>query len=140
MKLTVLETEKCVGCQMCMFACSRRQDVAGLSRTCLGVRSIGGMERGFSVIVCRACYDPPCARVCPTQALVKRANGGVTLDEARCIGCGHCREACLIGAIFWDDEINKPMICIHCGYCVHYCPHGVLGMKKQKEAVPHARK
>jgi ferredoxin len=22
--------------------------------------------------------------------------------------------------------INKPMICIHCGYCAQFCPHGVL--------------
>jgi ferredoxin len=32
----------------------------------------------------------------------------------------------LIGAVFWDEEINKPMICIHCGYCTKFCPHGVL--------------
>ncbi len=133
MRLAVLETEKCVGCQSCMFACSRRQDEGGLSKTCIGVRSIGGMERGFTVVVCRACEDPPCARVCPTDALVLRPGGGVTLDMERCIGCGHCREACLIGAVYWDDEINKPMICVHCGFCIRFCPHGVLGLQKRKE-------
>jgi len=133
MKLVVLETEKCVGCQLCMFACCRRQNEAGLAKSCIGVRSIGGMERGFTVIVCRACEDPPCARVCPTNALKLREGGGVSLDMEKCIGCGRCADACLSGAIFWDDETEKPMICIHCGYCVTYCPHGVLGMDKKGE-------
>jgi len=136
-RLAVLDTEKCVGCQSCMFACSRQQGEPGLSRTCIGVKSIGGMERGFIVVVCRACDDPPCARVCPTGALTTRNSGGIRLDEAKCIGCGHCRDACIIGAIFWDDEINKPMICLHCGFCVKFCPHGVLGTER-KEATGHA--
>jgi len=131
MRLAVLETEKCVGCQSCMFACARRQGGVGVSKSCIAVRSIGGMERGFTVIVCRACEDPPCAKVCPTRALDVRKEGGVKLLMDRCIGCGYCRDACLIGAIQWDTYLNKPMICIHCGYCVKYCPHGVLGMQKK---------
>jgi len=27
------------------------------------------MERGFKVIVCRACKNPPCAKVCPHGVL-----------------------------------------------------------------------
>ena len=126
MKLSVVDTERCIGCQCCMFACARRQNEAGLSGTCIEVRSAGGMERGFIVVVCRACADPPCAKVCPTNALMPWKDGGVRLDMAKCIGCGHCVSACLIGAVYWDDEANKPMICIHCGYCSRYCPHDVL--------------
>jgi len=132
-RLAVLETEKCVGCQSCMFACSRRVGEAGLARSCIGVRSIGGMERGFSVVVCRACSDPPCAKVCPTGALVPReGGGGVRVLADKCIGCGHCQKACIIGAVYWNDETNKPMICLHCGYCVDFCPYGVLGMQKRE--------
>ncbi|MGA1863972.1 MAG: hypothetical protein ACMUHX_02805 [bacterium] len=72
MRLAAFDSEKCVGCQNCMFACSRRHDEAGLAKTCIGVRSAGGMERGFMVIVCRACNDPPCAKVCPVDALSLR--------------------------------------------------------------------
>jgi len=132
MRLEVIDTERCVGCQSCMFACTRRQGEGGLSKTCIGVRSIGGMERGFKVIVCRACEDPPCARVCPTEALVPRTGGGVCLDPAKCTGCGNCRDACILGAVFWDDENNKPMICVHCGYCAQFCPHKVLELEKGK--------
>jgi anaerobic carbon-monoxide dehydrogenase iron sulfur subunit len=132
LRLIVADAERCIGCQTCMFACARRQDDAGLALSCLGVRSVGGMERGFTVVVCRACPDPPCLKVCPTGALTARKGGGVRLDTSLCIGCGHCREACLIGAIFWDDETNKPMVCAHCGYCVRFCPHGVLKIEKEK--------
>jgi len=136
MRLSVLDPEKCVGCQCCMFACARKEE-PGLARACIGIRSIGGMERGFMVIVCRACDDPPCVRVCPTGALTAKQGGGVRLDSELCIGCGHCREACIIGAVFWDDEINKPMICNQCGVCAQFCPHGVLKLEKG-EAIQNA--
>jgi len=132
MRLAVVDTERCVGCQSCMFACARQQGIAGLSKTCIMVRSVGGMERGFIVVVCRACEDPSCMKVCPTGALQLRESGGVRLDVFKCIGCGNCRDACPIGAIFWDDETGKPMICIHCGYCTRFCPHGVLKLEKEK--------
>ena len=130
MRLAVVDTERCVGCQCCMFACSRRQGEAGLAKTCIGVRSVGGMERGFIVLVCRACDAPPCEKVCPTGALKPREGGGVRFDGDLCTGCGHCRDACPLGAVFWNDEIGKPMICTYCGYCADYCPHGVLEWEK----------
>ena len=129
-RLGVKDVERCVGCQLCMFACARRYGFAGLERSAILVRSVGGVERGFSVIVCRACRDPPCARVCPENALVLRDGGGVVLVPKRCTGCGHCREACIIGAVLWDHESNKPIICVHCGYCVDFCPHGVLAVEE----------
>ena len=131
MRLSIVDIERCVGCQSCMFACSRRFGEGGLNRSCIGIRSIGGMEHGFTVVVCRACDDPPCARVCPTDALVPRKGGGVKVKEERCIGCGNCRDACALGAVFWDDENSKPMICVHCGTCADFCPHGVLDARKE---------
>jgi Fe-S-cluster-containing dehydrogenase component len=89
------------------------------------------MEHGFVVVVCRACQDPPCAAVCPTDALESRDGGGVRVLEEKCIGCGRCVEACIVDAVCWDEETEKPMICIHCGYCVRFCPHGVLAMEKE---------
>ena len=142
MKLKVIDSERCVGCQSCMFACSRRLGTAGLTKSSIGVRSDGGMERGFVVIVCRACDDPPCAAVCPTDALSRHEKGGVRLKAEKCIGCGNCVEACVIGAVFWDDEEEKPMICVQCGYCVSYCPHGVLELEKRNQVsteADHAR-
>ena len=129
-RLALQDTQRCVGCQSCMFACARRPGVGGLAGTSIWVRSAGGMRKGFVVIVCRACPDPPCARVCPTDALVLRAGGGVRLKPELCIGCRNCVEACPYGAALWDAEQDKPEICVHCGYCVAYCPYDVLALEE----------
>ena len=132
-RLTVSDVNLCVGCQCCMMACNRRFGVGGTAKSAIHIRSAGGIENGFVVVVCKACADPPCMRVCPTRALGKRPNGGVLLDVGRCIGCKHCVDACMIGAIFWDGTSEKPMICVHCGYCVDYCPYGVIGIEKRNQ-------
>ncbi|MEM1545135.1 MAG: 4Fe-4S binding protein [Candidatus Methanomethylicia archaeon] len=129
-RLAVIDVERCVGCELCMFACSRRFGEGGLAKSAIAVRSIGGVERGFTVIVCRACPDPPCAKVCIVNALIIRKGGGVILNQYKCIGCGRCVDACPVKAIFWNSEVNKPNICVHCGYCAKYCPHEVLKLEK----------
>ncbi|MFW9914136.1 MAG: 4Fe-4S binding protein [Candidatus Thorarchaeota archaeon] len=129
-RLSIKDVNRCVGCQSCMFACARRTATGGLARSCIGVHSAGGMERGFVVIVCRACPDPPCARVCPTDALAVRKGGGVRLNSHLCIGCGNCVEACPFGAIFWNEEQEKPQVCVYCGYCVKHCPYDVIALEK----------
>lgn len=125
-RLEVLDTERCVGCQLCMFACSRLLGENGFSSSSIRVTSIGGMERGFKVIVCRACDDPPCSRACPTGALTPRDLGGVNFDSSKCTGCKQCQKACIIDAVFWSGEKEKPIICKYCGYCANFCPHGVI--------------
>ena len=131
MRLNVVDPDRCVGCQSCMYACSRVHGQAGLARQRITVRSAGGMERGFVVIVCRACAQPPCSTVCPHQALARREEGGVKFAPELCTGCGFCRRACPVGAVFWDDAQNKPMICVYCGYCAKHCPHEVLSLQRK---------
>jgi ferredoxin len=46
----------------------------------------------------------------------------------------------MVSAIFWDKEMEKPIICVHCGYCAKYCPHGVLALEERREEVPDAAK
>ena len=133
-RLSVIDVDHCVGCQVCMFACTRRLGLGGLAKSSIHVRSDGGIRKGFIVIVCRACADPPCARVCPTDALTVREGGGVKFHAERCIGCYNCVEACPFGAALWNEEEGKPQICVYCGYCARYCPYDVIAL----EEVSHA--
>ncbi|MHA1245003.1 MAG: 4Fe-4S binding protein [Candidatus Heimdallarchaeota archaeon] len=32
-----------------------------------------------------------------------------------------------------DDHTGQPLICIHCGKCVDFCPHGILEMEEVAE-------
>jgi Fe-S-cluster-containing hydrogenase component 2 len=87
------------------------------------------MERGFVVVVCRACADPPCLHACPVGA-IETAPVGVKVRVERCIGCEACVAACAIGAVQWDEEGGKPVICVHCGLCARFCPYGVLALEE----------
>lgn len=128
-RLSIVDADKCVGCQSCMFACNRRFAEAGLCKSAIHVKSAGGFERGFVVVVCRACKEPPCIKVCPTNALTLRAGGGVNLNMRKCIGCQNCVEACPFTAIAWDETVSKPVICVYCGYCENYCPYDVIKLE-----------
>ena len=137
--LRVVDPERCVGCQLCMFACERRSGTGGISRSAIHVHSRGGLSRGLTITVCRACEDPPCVSVCPTGALQKRKGGrGVIFISKKCIGCKFCLEACILKAIFWDERTQKPVVCIHCGYCVKYCFHNVLVWEEEKKEKENA--
>jgi carbon-monoxide dehydrogenase iron sulfur subunit len=129
-RLSVIDADRCVGCQSCMFACTRRLGFGGVSKSAIHVSSVGGIERGFSVRVCRACQDPPCVHLCPEEALLPRPGGGVTLNKDKCTGCKKCLEGCILGAISWDHEENHPIICIYCGYCAQYCPYEVIELQE----------
>jgi len=134
-RLSVLDADRCVGCQSCMFACARRLGLGGVAGSSIWIRSAGGIRKGFAIIVCRACPEPPCARVCPTDALLARPGGGVRLRPELCIGCANCAEACPFGAVLWDAGQNKPEICVYCGYCASYCPYDVLALQEMAASV-----
>lgn len=61
-------------------------------------------------LMCNHCADPPCTRVCPTQATWKREDGIVMMDWHRCIGCRYCIAACPYGSRSFNWQDPRPAI------------------------------
>ena len=122
---------KCIGCFTCMLTCSgvNRQNFSP-SKSAIRIRTSGGLQGKFVSIVCHACRDErACAEACPSGALEKRQGGGVIFHSEKCIGCRKCETACVVKAVHYDEEENKPIICKHCGVCAKFCPHECLRME-----------
>jgi Fe-S-cluster-containing hydrogenase component 2 len=80
-------------------------------------------------IACRQCADPPCAKVCPTDAIARNQEADlVVVNVDKCIGCGACVEACPFGAIWLHPEKKIALKCDLCRACVPRCPVDALSV------------
>ena len=94
----LVDTRKCSGCTSCMMACTLthhgRQDY-GLSRIQITQDPYEKFPNDIQIAQCRQCPYPPCVDACPTGANHADPETGVRMiDEAKCIGCERCVQAC----------------------------------------------
>ena len=130
----VVDSSLCVGCRTCEVVCSLFK--AG---TCSPELSRIQVKADFLEIVfapnpCLQCAEPLCMDACPTGAiLLDEATGATVVEEALCIGCGECIEAC--GDSFapprlrLDAERQIVLKCDLCAgdpQCVRFCPIGAI--------------
>jgi len=109
-------------------------------------------ESSFVKRQCMHCVDPACVSGCPVQALQKTAEGPVTYDPERCIGCRYCMYACPfhVPRFEWDTAqlpvIAKCNLCadrVQDGLptaCAERCPTSALIFGKRGDLIAEAEK
>lgn len=116
-----IDSQLCWGCKTCEVACKQENGAAdGIKLIWVaedGPRLFDGkLQLRFQVNVCQHCEDPPCAAVCPEDAICRRDDGIVVLDSGLCTGCRACVAECPYEAIAFDDAQG---IASKCNLCHH---------------------
>jgi molybdopterin-containing oxidoreductase family iron-sulfur binding subunit len=127
----VIDQKKCLthgGCRECIDACHRAHNVPAMADPKHEVKWIWKEEFGHvfpdlvtpytsaavkerpTMVLCNHCDNPPCVRVCPTQATWKRPDGIVMMDEHRCIGCRYCVAGCPYGSRSFNWKDPRPSL------------------------------
>ena len=133
-RVLVVEYEKCTGCRSCEMACSVYH-LRASNPAKSAIRIVKSEGEGLSVpVVCQQCEDPPCAAICPVQAIVRDPEtDAVIVDGDLCVGCQMCVVACPFGAVVLDRDRRKAIKCDLCGgaepWCVRFCEPGALASK-----------
>ncbi len=122
----VIDHESCWGCKTCEVACKQEHGfrVKFIYVTEDGPKRVGEkLSFFYHVNVCRHCDDAPCAEVCPEEAITKRQDGIVILDQEKCSGCRLCIDECPHFAIGFDEEKQTAL---KCNLCPHRVDNGLL--------------
>ena len=137
-KFIVCDPDKCLGCQICEFACSadKEKNCDPLSSR---IRVVNLEPQGSMALACVLCEKAPCVSVCPTKALLKSEKGTIQVEEENCNGCKWCIAACKFGAITLDRNRHVVSICDLCNEdpkCVKLCPFEAIFYATLEEAMP----
>ncbi len=122
-----VNTEYCMGCNTCEVACKQEHELPigpRWMRVDADVpRKIAGkLILRYIVSHCLHCSHPPCKDVCPVNAITKREDGIVLIDEELCTGCKDCVEACPLKVMQID---NKKEVAQKCDLCVDRLDRGL---------------
>lgn len=149
--MVAIKVARCLGCNSCRIACavehSAVKDVGALARS--------GEKPGYRIHIevcedkavplhCSHCEEAACLMVCPTGAIHRDEKGSpVLVDEARCIGCAMCVQACPFGVVSLRKNGKGVLKCDLCAErlaegrdpaCVSACPTGALELVEEEEA------
>ena len=150
----VVNSARCMACYACFMACkdehcgwdtalSKAQPELGQYWMNIVEWERGDNERRVKVAtvpaLCNHCDNPKCAKAAKDGAVYKREDGIVIIDPEKAVGQKAIVDACPMGAIFWNEELQLPQKCTMCaellddpdypGFeprCVEACPNQAL--------------
>lgn len=147
MNALLIDVTKCTGCEQCVDACRRANDLepelpfTRMSSDGLSSRRLTSLvplsRTRFAKKQCLHCLKPGCVDACLVGAITKTECGAVVYDPGKCIGCRYCMLACPMGIprYEWDKLLPYMKKCSMCferqeegeiPACVAVCPHGAL--------------
>ncbi|MDP2469767.1 MAG: 4Fe-4S dicluster domain-containing protein [Candidatus Palauibacterales bacterium] len=126
----LVDTTRCLGCRMCERACAEANGlpeppksvepgvVRDTSETQWTVVNRFETENGPVNVKrqCMHCLQPACASACLTKAMHKTAEGPVTWDPDKCMGCRFCMLSCPFDVPKFEYDSPNPRI-MKCQMC-----------------------
>ncbi len=126
-RIIVIDPDKCTGCHSCEMACSMKHfHLNNPLYSRIRIHEFRDVNT-FIPVMCQACEDAPCMKVCPMNARIRLESGAVVTDENLCIGCKACISACPFGAPVINPDTGKTISCDLCmgdelgPWCVFAC-------------------
>ncbi len=156
-KAFLIDAAKCSGCHGCQVSCkdefcgqpwlpySEAQPLTG-SFWC----RVDEKERGqvpvvtvsYTPVICGHCDDCVLMRI-GGGAVYRREDGLVIIDPEKAKGRRNLVDACPLGAVYWNDELELPQKCTGCAHllddgwevprCVDSCAHKAIRFAEESE-------
>jgi Fe-S-cluster-containing dehydrogenase component len=145
-----IDLDECTGCDLCVVAC--KDEFAGTPHMPWTKpqehkgqfwMNLKTYERGqgpkvkvtYLPLLCQHCDNAPCMKACPEDAILRRPDGIVWIDQEKCTGCGLCQEACPYDVIYMNRDLKVAQKCTGCAHlvdlgeiprCADVCPRDAI--------------